>query len=99
MVKISEMAVEKLKEIMSSQQNGENLMVRINFGGYGWGGAKLNLTLDELKNKNDVVVEYEGIKIIYNSSIKKYVKNTVIDYANNWFQRGFVIRGDMTSSC
>jgi len=35
MVKISEMAVEKLKEIMSSQQNGENLMVRITFGGYG----------------------------------------------------------------
>lgn len=99
MVKISEMAVEKLKEIMSNQQNGENLMVRITFGGYGWGGAKLNLTLDELKNKNDVVVEYEGIIIIYNSSIKKYVKNTVIDYANNWFQRGFVIRGDMTSSC
>ena len=99
MVKISEIAVEKLKEIISNQQNSENIMVRITFGGYGWGGAKLNLTLDESKNKNDVIVEYEGIKVVYNGEIKKYVRNSVIDYANNWFQRGFVIRGDMTSSC
>jgi len=57
------------------------------------------LTLDESKNNKDIVTEYEGIKIVYDAEVKKYVRNSVIDYANSWFQRGFIIRGDGTSSC
>jgi len=50
-------------------------------------------------SKADIVTEYEGIKIVYDVEVKKYVRNSVIDYANSWFQRGFIIRGDGTSSC
>jgi Fe-S cluster assembly iron-binding protein IscA len=59
----------------------------------------LQLTLDELKNKDDVVEESQGITIVYSSDIEEYVHNSVVDYSNSWFERGFVIRGARTSSC
>lgn len=59
----------------------------------------MELTLDELKYKNDIVEESEGIKIVYNSDIKGYVNNSVVDYSNRWFERGFVIKGAGVSSC
>lgn len=57
----------------------------------------MQLTLDELKRENDVVVESEGIKIVFEKDLQVYLDRAVIDYANSWFERGFVIRG--TSSC
>lgn len=57
----------------------------------------MQLTLDELKRENDVVVESEGIKIVFEKDLEVYLDRAVIDYANSWFERGFVIRG--TSSC
>lgn len=59
----------------------------------------MELTLDEFKNENDVVTESEGIKIVYAPDIKEYVINSVVDYSNRWFERGFVIRGAGVSSC
>jgi len=99
MVKVSELAAEKLKETIAKQKNSENIMLRIEFGGFGWGGPRLQLTLEELKDENDVVVEAQGIKFVYNSGIEEYVCNCYVDYSDKWFQRGFTIRGEKTSSC
>lgn len=59
----------------------------------------MELTLDELKSENDVLVESQGVKVVYSSDLEGYVKNSVVDYANGWFERGFVIRGSGLSSC
>jgi Fe-S cluster assembly iron-binding protein IscA len=74
-------------------------MLRIYFGGFGWGGPKLQVTLDELKNDNDVITEASDIKIAYDSELEAYVNGTIIDYSNSWFNRGFSIRGGYLSSC
>jgi Fe-S cluster assembly iron-binding protein IscA len=55
--------------------------------------------VDELKDENDVVVESQGITVVYNSDIEGYVCSTVIDYSDSWFERGFIIRGSQLSSC
>jgi Fe-S cluster assembly iron-binding protein IscA len=59
----------------------------------------LQLTLDELKNKEDVIVESQGIKVVYDSDIEPYVKDLIVDYSDHWYERGFVLRGARTSSC
>ena len=59
----------------------------------------MKLTLDELKNKDDIVEESEEVKIVYSSDIKEYVNNSVVDYSNIWFERGFVLKGAGASSC
>jgi Fe-S cluster assembly iron-binding protein IscA len=74
-------------------------MIRISFGGFGWGGPRLQLTLDELKNQEDVLEESNGIRVVYNSSIEAYVRNSVVDYSKSWFRRGFFITGGGVSSC
>lgn len=99
MVKVSEYAAEKLKELIGKQNKPEHTMLRVTFGGYGWGGPQLKLTLDELKGKNDVVVESQGITVVYESDLEGYLHNSVIDYSNSWLERGFVIRGNGLSSC
>lgn len=99
MIKVTEMAAEKIKQNISKQKNPEKVMLRVSFGGYGWGGPRLQLTLDELKNQDDVVIESQGITVIYNSDIEEYVHDSIIDYSKNWFQRGLVIRGAKTSTC
>ena len=99
MIRISEAAAKKLKETIAKQKNSQNTMLRIDFGGYGWGGPKLQLTLDELKDEHDTVVESQGIPIVYNSGIDEYLQNVMVDYSNSWFERGFVIKGSGLSSC
>ncbi|HZK71413.1 MAG TPA: hypothetical protein VFD03_07835 [Clostridia bacterium] len=44
-------------------------------------------------------MESQGITVIYSSDIEEYVQNANVDYANNWLERGFVIRGAGVSSC
>lgn len=59
----------------------------------------MQLALDELKNQDDIAIVSQGINVVYNSDLERYVENSLIDYSNNWFERGFVIRGGITSSC
>lgn len=51
------------------------------------------MTLDELKNDKDIVVEVSGIKVIYDSMLQAYVNGITIDYSNSWFNIEFSIRG------
>ena len=99
MIKITKDAADKFNEIIQESKNPENAKLRVSFGGYGWGGPKLNLTLDELKKgEDDTIVESEGVKIIYTSNLETYLNGRVIDYSNSWFRRGFFISGS-NSSC
>lgn len=99
MINITKKATEKFNEIIQKSENPEKIMLRVNFAGYGWGGPKLEVTLDELKNDNDVVVEAGDIKVIYDSMLEAYINGVVIDYSNSWFNRGFSISGGSSSSC
>ena len=99
MINLTKTAVEKFNEIRKKAKNPENTMLRVYFAGYGWGGPRLELTLEELKGDNDIVIEAEDINVVYASEIEAYVDGIVIDYSNNWFNRGFTIRGGSTSSC
>jgi iron-sulfur cluster assembly accessory protein len=80
-------------------KNTENAMLRVSFEGHGWGGPRLQLALDEVKNNDDVVINSEGINVVYNSDLEAYVNGSVIDYSNSWFNQGFTISGGSSSSC
>lgn len=99
MIKVSEKAAEKFDEVKQKYKNIENAMIRISFGGFGWGGPRLQIALDELKRDGDVIVESQGVKVAYNSDLEPYVNGIVIDYSNKWYERGFILRGSGMSSC
>lgn len=92
-MKVTEVAATKFKEIVTEKKGSADTMLRVSFGGFGWGGPQLQLTLDELINDDDVLVESEGVKVVYASAIERYINSSIIDYANNFFNRGFYIKG------
>lgn len=57
------------------------------------------MALDESQNKDDIMIESEGIKVVYNSGIQEHIKDLEIDYADSMYEKGFVIRGSGLSSC
>lgn len=99
MITVTEEAAKKLKEMFAEQKNPQKNMLRITFGGFGWGGPQIGLTLDELKNENDRIVESKGVTVIYMTELEDYISNSVIDYSNSFFNRGFSIKGSQISSC
>lgn len=99
MINVTNKAVEKFNEAIKKVDNPENKMLRVSFEGFGWGGPNFELTLDELKGENDIIVEAEGIKVIYDLEFKDYLQDIVISYSDNWFNRGFTISGGNLSSC
>ncbi len=98
-ITITKKAIDKLKEDITKSENAEKIMLRIGFAGYGWGGPRFSLTLDELKKDNDIVEEREGIKIVFEENLRQFLNDTTIDYSNNWFTKGFSIRGGGASKC
>lgn len=56
------------------------------------------MALDESRKRNDTVIESHGIKIVYEADLEKYVKDSVIDYSNSWFNRGIILRGPIYSA-
>ena len=99
MITVSKEAAEKFEELILKAKNPDRTMLRVVFEGFGWGGPSLQLTLDELKNEEDVIVESQGIKVIYKADLESYLSSSLIDYSNRWFERGFHISGARTSSC
>jgi len=57
------------------------------------------MTLDESKKRNDIVIESQGIKIVYEADLEAYIKDSVIAYSNRWFNRGIVLKGSTYSAC
>jgi len=97
LIKVAKEAVEEFNKIKQNTKYSENVMLRISFGGTGWGGPRFGLTLDELKNDDDVVEESEGIKVVYKSEFKGWLKGALIYYSNSWFSKGFAI--DIRGAC
>ena len=99
MISLTSKAVEKFNETINKSDNPESQMLRVSFEGFGWGGPEFELTLDELKGENDIIIESNGVKIVYDSEFEYYLNDAVIGYSDNWFSRGFTISGRAVSSC
>lgn len=52
---------------------------------------KLNLQISKEKKKNQIEIEYKGVKFIFDKEIEKLVKGTVIDYIVEFNFEGFTI--------
>lgn len=56
------------------------------------------MALDELKDDDDIVEESEGVKVVYKSEFKHWLKKgAVIYFSNSWFGKGLAI--DTGNAC
>ena len=99
MISVTKKAAEQFKEYVKKVENPENKMLRVTFNGFGWGGPDFGLTLEESTGKSDVVVEAEGIKVVYDSEFGYYLDDVELDYNDEGYSKGFMLRGGKLSSC
>jgi len=87
-MKITDSAREKLQTILG-ENPGKKL--RLVFEGFGWGGPKLGLALDEPNDKEKSVI-LGGLEILIAEEVAPYTAEQVVDYVDSRLGKGFVIR-------
>ena len=108
MVRITELAAQKVKEVLKAQ-NKENALLRLYLVDVGCGGPNFGMTLEELKTEEDILDEEYGVSMITDKKLSIHLEGAVIDYVESNNGGGFEIRtaktangggcGDGCSSC
>ena len=86
MLEITDAARDKIKEVLGENE-GKYLRITI---GAGWGGPRLGLALDELK-ENEETIQVNSIDLLMSDNIKPYADGNIIDYIQSTEGEGFVI--------
>ena len=101
MIEVTEKALTELKELLAKQENAGKF-IRLFFGGVGWGGPRLGMTLDESTEK-DEKIETGGISFLVDQSVRDMITqngNVSIDYSDSFLRKGFTVGfKDASGSC
>ncbi len=98
-VKLSDRAAEKIRELLSDQENGAEQALRVGVRGGGCSGFQYQLALDELRD-GDQVFEHDGIRIIVDELSLKYVDGSTVDYTESLMGAGFQVNNpNVVAAC
>jgi iron-sulfur cluster assembly accessory protein len=98
MLKISDSAAEKAKEILKAEGK-EGWGLRIFVQGSSCCGPSYGMDLDEKAAEGDETVEKNGLKVFVNKETSASLADKEIDYVSNDRGEGFVINGGEAPSC
>ena len=90
MLEITSLALEKLKDVMKEQaEDGSALRVIAVPGGNG--GVQYMLTMEKEAQKDDDVLELDGVRFLMDSDSMPFLDEATIDYVEELTRVGFVI--------
>lgn len=98
MLKITDSAAEKAKEILKAEGK-EGWGLRIFVQGSSCCGPSYGMDIDEKAADGDATVERNGLKVFVNQETSASLADKEIDYVSNERGEGFVINGGAASSC
>ena len=98
MLKVSETAAEKAKEILKAEGK-EGWGLRVFIHGAGCCGPSYGMDIDENANEGDETVEKNGLKVFVAKDSYESLSNKEIDYIKTEQGEGFVINGGEAPSC
>ena len=78
-MKLTESAIEKIKDILSEEAN-TNIKLRVFVQGGGCSGFQYGFTLDEDQTDDDFEHEYGGVKVLVDSMSWQYLQGSTINY-------------------
>ena len=98
MLKISDSAAEKAKEILKSEGK-EGWGLRIFVQGSSCCGPSYGMDIDETAAAEDETIEKNGLKVFVNKEASASLADKEIDYVSNDRGEGFVINGGEAPTC
>ncbi len=97
-MEITDLAIEKLKEVMVEQEEQDNSLRVIAMPAES-GGLQYMLTVEKETQPDDTVMNVEGVKFLMDSDSAPFLEEATIDYVENFGgQVGFVINNPVFSS-
>jgi len=98
MLEVTEIAAQKVKEVMVSQ-NQENAFLRLYIAGFGCSGPSFGMALDESKTAEDDVFEAHGITIVVDKRCAPYLDGAVLNYVETEYGSGFQLKTPHQPDC
>ena len=91
MVTVTEKAAEQLKTLLEKEQKKDHL-IRIYFAGNACSGPQYAPALDMEKKDDDVVVNSNGIDVVYQKDLEADLKEFQLDWIETPYGTGFIVR-------
>ena len=99
MIQLSEKAVDKVKELLLTE-NKEGYGLRVAVHGGGCSGFQYGLTFEKDERPNDQVLDVNGLKIYVDAMSGMYLDGVKIDYIDSLEGSGFKIENPRsTGTC
>ena len=99
MITISESAKEKIKDLLT-QENNPNLKLRTFVQGGGCSGFQYGFTFDEEQNEDDFIIPLDNFKVLIDSMSISYMEGAEIDYVEELMGSSFKIKNpNATTTC
>lgn len=101
LVTIMPKAAGKVSEFLKSENKEvAKAGLRLYVAGGGCSGLTYGMALEDGPSEEDIVTEYEGLKVFVDPFSAKYLKGSTIDYVESIEGSGFKINNpNVTSSC
>ena len=97
MVKITELAAQKVKEVLKAQ-NKETALLRLYLVGVGCGGPNFGMTLEETKTEDDILDEEHGVSMLIDKKLSTHLEGAIVDYVESDNGGDFEIRTAKTNN-
>ena len=98
MVTLTDIAAEKVKGFLSTEEHAE-AGLRVAVKGGGCSGFQYQLALDETKD-GDQIFDHEGIRIIVDEQSLRYVDGSTVDYTESLMGAGFQVNNpNVVAAC
>jgi len=97
-IKVSEVAAEKAKEILASEGKAD-WGLRIYMADGGCSGPSYGMDIDENPAEGDEVIEKNGLRVFMDKSTFQSLAGMEIDFIDDGERRGFVLTGNPETSC
>ncbi|WP_168123006.1 iron-sulfur cluster insertion protein ErpA [Paenibacillus sp. HB172176] len=97
MITISEMASDKIREMLE-QEESPDLFLRVGVKEGGCSGFSYGMGFDDEEKEGDQALESSGIKVVVDSDSIKYLNGLVIDFKESAMGGGFTIENPNASA-
>ncbi len=85
-------------KLQKELNNNPGKLVRITMGGFGWGGPKIGLVLDE-PQVNETAIKVNGLDVLVDEDIKDIADRTKIDIITTPYGEAFTVGQAGCSGC
>jgi iron-sulfur cluster assembly protein len=97
MITISELASEKIKEMLEQEASPE-LFLRVGVKEGGCSGFSYGMGFDDELNEGDQTIQTQGLKVVVDEDSIKYLNGLVIDFKESAMGGGFTIENPNASA-